>query len=66
MSNPNRQLGIHLTEHSIRIIEAVDNGRKVANFGHIPLPRTFTEMRKDTKSEELSQAITHALSKTKP
>jgi len=61
-----RQLGIHLTEHSVRVIESANNGQTVTNFGRSNLPRTFTEMRKDSKDDELAGAIMNAINNTKP
>lgn len=67
MSNHrNRQLGIHLTEHSLRVVEVTNKGRVVHSWGRIALPRPYPVMKKDRNVQELTGALKNALASTKP
>ncbi|MDO8471754.1 MAG: hypothetical protein Q7S64_01210 [bacterium] len=61
-----RQLGVHLTEHSLRVVEIVGGGTVVHSWGRIALPRPLPLMKKDRSIPELADAFKAALQSTKP
>jgi len=63
--NPTRQLGIHLTNHHIRLVE-FDGRKAVGIFGQFDLTTPLTELKKNNQLASLKDAFAAALKAAKP
>lgn len=60
-----RQIGIHLTNHHIRLVE-FDGRKRVGVFGWIDLPTPLTELKKNNEWMSLKEPLIAALKNAKP
>lgn len=63
--NPTRQLGIHLTNHHLRLVE-FDGRKAVGVFGLFDLTTPLTELKKTNQLANLKGAFAEALKAAKP